>query len=109
MVMVLLLNLATTSIWGTRQGSERLAAENRAMAVLESYRSRGFSSYRAGQTVHFDPSRENGSLFTTSLRIEAVPGFDTAELRHLTATVTWSSQRGPQKVAMDLYANPLLP
>jgi Tfp pilus assembly protein PilV len=108
MVMLLLLNLATTSIWGTKEGGERLAAEARAASLLEEYRSKAFSAYPLNQPLTCPPYFEDGTEYQAVLSAVAVPGSADTTLRRLDVTVTWNSKRGPRQTALSAYVNPLL-
>jgi hypothetical protein len=108
LVMLLLLNLATTSIWGTREGGERLAAESHALSVAETYRGQSFTSYALDQDIALPAYTEDGTRFETTLKATAVPGYPADRLRQLAITIKWTSTRGPQEATLALYANPIL-
>lgn len=108
LVMVLLLNLATTSIWGTREGGERLAAEGHALSVGERYRAALFSSYALDTELAQETITEAGTEYRTTVRASAVEGYSPDLLRLLEIEVAWSSARGPQRTKLALYAAPIL-
>lgn len=106
-VMLLLLNLATTSLWGTKEGGEHLAAEARAQSLLEVYRRKPFSSYPVGQPQAMPDHLEDGTTYQSTLIASPVDGLSPSTLRCLTVTVRWPSQRGQQEIELSTYANPL--
>lgn len=107
-VMILLLNLGTTSLFGTKEGGERLAAEGYALSVLEDYRCRPFSSYPLNQDIALPGYLEDGTTFDAVLRASIVADMAPESLRALTVTVRWSSSRGPRETTLASYASPLL-
>jgi Tfp pilus assembly protein PilV len=108
MVMLLLLNLATTSIWGTKEGGERLAAEAYAQSVLEDYRGKAFSAYPLDQPIICPPYLEDGTEYRAVLSASLVPGTSPQTLRQLDLSVSWNSKRGPRQAALSAYVTPLL-
>ena len=108
LVMLLLLNLGTTSIWGTREGGERLAAESHALSVGEDYRAMSFATYVLDQDLPQPVYTEAGTDYKTTVRASAVAGYSPDLLRQLDITVRWDSTRGPQETKLALYATPIL-
>ena len=108
MVMLILLNLATTSIWGSKEGGERLAAEAHAQSLLEEFRGRPFASLPLGQPISCRTYIEDGTPFQATLAATAVEGLSPEILRQLEITVTWNSKRGPRQSVLSTYVTPLL-
>jgi hypothetical protein len=106
LVMVILLNLATTSLWGTQEGGERLAAESYAAGILEEFRSKPFSSYLVELPLEQPPYLESGIHYRAVLTARSVGPGDT--LRLLEVTVTWSTRRGSLQSTLATYATQLL-
>lgn len=108
MVMLILLNLATTSIWGSKEGGERLAAESHAQSLLEEFRAKPFSGYPLDQPISCPSYLEDGTEFRAVLSATAVGGASPQALRQLQVAVTWSSKRGPRQTVLSAYVTPLL-
>lgn len=107
-VMLILLNLATTSLWGSKEGGERLTAEAQAASLLERYRTTPFGAYAPGQTIAGPAYVEDGTEYTTTLAVRTVDSVSPDNLRLLTVTVSWTSKRGAREVVLSSYAAPLL-
>lgn len=108
LTLLVLLNLATTSLFGTKEGAERLTAENFASSVLETYRSRPLASYPLNSEIKLADHQEDGTTYQGVLQATPVAGYSSAQLRALTLTVKWDSKRGPKTTKLTVYATPLL-
>ena len=107
LVMLVLLNLATTSLWGSKEGGERLSAEAHALSLLERYRAVPFPSYPLGQPQS-SAQVEDGTEYRMSLLASPVEGVSPDRLRQLTVTVSWDSKRGPREAVLSAYVAPIL-
>lgn len=107
-VMLILLNLATTSLWGGKEGGERLAAEAQAVSLLEQYRATPFAAYPLGQTIDGPVWVEDGTEYKSVVLASPVDGAAPESLRQLTVTVSWNSKRGAREVMLSSYVAPLL-
>lgn len=106
-LMVVLLNLATTSLWGTKEGGERLAAEGYACSLLERFRHQPFAAVPQGLPLPQEPYQEDGTEFRGVVTIRPVEGAPPS-LRQLDVTVTWSSTRGSRQLTLSSYVVPSL-
>ncbi len=108
LTLVILLNLATTSLFGSKEGAERLAAENFASSILETYRSRPLDAYPLNAPVVLADHQQDGTAYAGVFEAVPVDGYSSDQLRALTLTVTWDSKRGAKTTKLTVYATPLL-
>lgn len=107
LVMLVLLNLATTSLWGSKEGGERLAAEAHASSLLEQYRAAPFATYPLDQP-QTSVQTEDGTEYRMRLLASPVQGVSPDRLRQLTVTASWDSKRGPREAVLSAYVAPIL-
>lgn len=104
--MILLLNLATTSLWAGEEATERLTAAAHASSVLEDYRRRPFSQVAVAAEEPLSSFQADQRVYTVSLEVSAVADCSSDLVRCLSVRVKWNSRRGPAEVRYSTYVTP---
>lgn len=107
LVMVLLLNLLSTSIRGTSAAEKRLIAEGLAWSALEQARSRPYGSLEAGSTESSTEEFE-GAKYLIFLQVREVPGHSLQDLKSINTRISWNGIQGREVIELTGYVTPLL-